>query len=94
MTLRPDGIWLSVLIVISMYLAYALQNVNYALYAVPLTSYIAFILALGRTPEASTAVHRVLASAIAGAIAMLIHAVYVHDELGRIARTFLPRETA
>jgi uncharacterized membrane protein YccC len=39
MTLRPDGIWLSVLIVLSMYLAYALQNVNYALYAVPLTSY-------------------------------------------------------
>jgi hypothetical protein len=50
MTLRPDGIWLSVLIVLSMYLAYALQNVNYALYAVPLTSYIAFVLALGRTP--------------------------------------------
>ena len=91
MTLRPDGIWLSVLIVLSMYLAYALQNVNYALYAVPLTSYIAFILAVGRTPEAITAVHRVLATAIAGAIAMLIHAVYVHDELRRIARTFLPR---
>jgi hypothetical protein len=94
MTLRPDGIWLSVLIVLSMYLAYALQNVNYALYAVPLTSYIAFILALGRTPEASTAVDRVLATAIAGAIAMLIHAVYVHDELRRIARTFLPSGAA
>jgi hypothetical protein len=25
---------------------------------------------------------------------MLIHAVYVHDELRRIARTFLPRVTA
>ena len=77
-----------------MYLAYALQNVNYALYAVPLTSYIAFILALGRTPEASTAVYRVLATAIAGAIAMLIHAAYVHDELRRIARTFLPSGAA
>ena len=93
-TLRPDGVWLSLLIVVSLYLAYALQNVNYALYAIPLTSYIAFILAVGRTPEVSTAEHRVIATAIAGAIAMLIHAIYVHDELRRIARTFLPRETA
>jgi hypothetical protein len=93
-TLRPDGVWLSLLIVVSLYLAYALQDVNYALYAIPLTSYIAFILALGRTPEVSTAEHRVIATAIAGAIAMLIHAIYVHDELRRIARSFLPRETA
>jgi multisubunit Na+/H+ antiporter MnhF subunit len=93
MTLRPDGIWLSVLIVLSVYLAYALQNVNYALYAIPLTSYIAFILAVARTPEGPTAEHRVIATAIAGAVAMVIHAVYVHDELRRIARNFLPGET-
>ncbi|HEY3989951.1 MAG TPA: FUSC family protein [Acidobacteriaceae bacterium] len=92
-TLRPDGLWLSLLIVLSMYLAYALQNVNYALYAIPLTAYIAFILAIGKTPEASTAEHRVIATAIAGAVAMLIHALYVRDELRRIARAFLPRET-
>jgi hypothetical protein len=94
MTLRPDGIWLSVLIIVSIYLAYALQNVNYALYAVPLTSYIAFILAVGRTPEVSTAEHRVIATAIAGAVAMLIHALYVRDELRRVARTFLPKQAA
>lgn len=93
MTLRPDGIWLSALIVASMYLAYALQNVNYALYAIPLTGYIAFILAVAQTPESSTAEHRVIATAIAGAVAMVIHALYVHDELRRIARTFLPSET-
>jgi uncharacterized membrane protein YccC len=90
-TLRPDGIWLSVLIVVSLYLAYALQNVNYALYAVPLTSYIAFILAVGRTPEANTAEHRVIATAIAGGVAMVIHALYVREELRRIARTLLPK---
>src|SRR6201996_9034097 len=94
MTLRPDGIWLSMLIVVSMYLAYALQNVNYALYAIPLTSYIAFILALGKTPEAATAEHRVIATAIAGSVAMVIHAIYVREELHRIARTFLPRTAA
>lgn len=92
MTLRPDGIWLSLLIVISMYLAYALQNVNYALYAIPLTAYIAFILAVGRTPEASTAAHRVVATAIAGLVAILIHTLYVREELQRIARTFMPDE--
>jgi hypothetical protein len=94
MTLRPDGMWLSLLIVVSMYLAYALQNVNYALYAIPLTGYIAFILAIGRTPEISTAEHRVIATALAGAVAMLIHALYVRDELRRIARSFLSEEAA
>ena len=89
-TLRPDGMWLSLLIVVSMYLAYALQNVNYALYAVPLTAYIVFILAVARTPEASTAEHRVIATAIAGVVAMLIHALYVREELQRLARTLLP----
>jgi uncharacterized membrane protein YccC len=93
MTLRPDGIWLSLLIVGSMYLAYALQNVNYALYSVPLTAYIAFILAVARTPERSTAEHRVVATAIAGAVAMLIHSLYVRAELRRFARTFLPSAT-
>jgi Fusaric acid resistance protein-like len=93
-TLRPDGIWLSMLILVLMYLSYALQNVNYALYAVPLTGYIAFILAVGRTPEASTAEHRVIATAIAVAVAMLLHAVYLREEIRRIARSFLPEEAA
>ena len=90
MTLRPDGIWLSLLIVGSMYLAYAMQNVNYALYVIPLTAYIAFILAVGKTPEYNTAEHRVIATAIAGVVAMLIHSLYVRSELRRIARAFLP----
>ena len=94
MTLRPDGIWLSLLIVVSIYLAYALQNVNYALYAVPLTAYIAFILAVARTPEANTAEHRVIATAIGGAVAMVLHAIYVREELQRVARNFLPNEAA
>jgi hypothetical protein len=92
-TLRPDGIWLSVLIVGSMYVAYSLQNVNYALYVVPLTAYIAFILAVGRTPEISTATHRVVATSIAGVVAMVLHSLYVRGELQRIAQSFLPRET-
>ncbi len=93
-TLRPDGLWLSLLIVGSIYFAYALQNVNYALYAIPLTGYIAFILAVGRTPERGIAEYRVVATAIAGAVAMLIHSLYVRDELRRVARTFFPKEAA
>jgi hypothetical protein len=82
--MRPDGLWLSVLIVASIYFAYSLQNVNYALYAVPLTSYIAFILAVGRTPERATAEHRVVATAIAGALAMVVHALHVRAEQRRL----------
>jgi uncharacterized membrane protein YccC len=92
-TMRPDGIWLSLLILGSMYLAYALQDVNYAIYAIPLTAYIAFVLAVGHTPAPSTAEHRVVATAIAGAVAMVIHALYVREELRRIAHTLLPRQT-
>lgn len=94
MALRPNGIWLSLLVVVSMYLAYALQNVNYALYAIPLTSYIAFILAIARAPERDIAEYRVIATAIGGVIAMLIHALYVREELQRLARTLIPRATA
>jgi hypothetical protein len=93
-TLRPDGLWLSLLIVVSMYFAYALLNVNYAIYAIPLTAYIAFVLAIAHTPERDVAEYRVIATAIGGVVAMLIHALYVRDELRRIARTLLPRPTA
>lgn len=82
--LRPDGVWLTLLIMVSVYFSYALQNVNYALYAVPLTSYIAFILAVGRTPESNTAEYRVIATAIGGAVAMLVHALHVRAELHRL----------
>lgn len=92
--LEPTGVWLSLLVIVSVYLAYALQNVNYALYSVPLTAYIAFIIAVGRTPEGRTAENRVIATAIAGAIAMLIHSLYVRLELDRPARTLLPRRPA
>jgi uncharacterized membrane protein YccC len=77
-----------------MYLAYALQNVNYALYAIPLTSYIAFLLAIARAPERDIAEYRVIATAIGGVIAMLIHALYVREELHRLARALIPRATA
>ena len=82
--LSPDGVWLSLLIVVSIYFAYALQNVNYALYAVPLTSYIAFVLAVGRTPERATAEYRVIATAIAGVLAMVVHALHVRAERRRL----------
>jgi hypothetical protein len=35
----------------------------------------------------------VIATAIAGALAMVIHALYVRDEVRRLARNFLPGET-
>ncbi len=93
--LQPDGLWLSALVVISLYFAYALQNVNYALYAIPLTGYIAFILAVGRTPEKTTAEYRVIATAIAGVLAMIVHTLHVRAERRRVPRrVLLAREEA
>ena len=92
--LRPSGVWLSLLVVVSIYFAYALQNVNYALYAIPLTGYIAFILAVGRTPEHRTAEYRVIATAIGGAVAMMVHALHVRAELRRLPRSLFPEGSA
>ena len=92
-TLQPNGIWLSLLILGSLYLAYALQDVNYALYAIPLTAYIAFVLAVGHTPAVNTAEHRVIATAIAGTVATVMHSLYVRAESRRLAQNFLSRAT-
>jgi hypothetical protein len=35
----------------------------------------------------------VVATAIAGVVAMVLHSLYVRGELRRIAQIFLPRET-
>lgn len=68
---------LILLVVLFMWAAYALQNVNYAAYIVVLTGYIAFDLAIGKQPEAVTAWHRVLATTIGGAIAILAYLIHM-----------------
>ncbi len=84
--IHPSAWSLTVVILAFIYVAYASQNVNYGLFAVFLTGYIAFLLALARMPESLTVYHRVIATAIGGALGMLAYAVHLRaEELRRIA---------
>ena len=74
---------LIVLVVLFMWAAYSLQNVNYAAYVVVLTCYIAFDLAIGKQPEGTTAWHRILATAIGGAIGVVAYLVHIRVMKGQ-----------
>jgi uncharacterized membrane protein YccC len=82
--LRPGDAWLISLVLIFVYAAYAMQNVNYGIFAVWLTGYIAFLLAIGQLPPRGTVEHRVVATAIGGAVAMLVHAIHMRLEQRRL----------
>ncbi len=84
--LRPDSLMLAMLVLITIYAAYALQSVNYGVFAIFITGYIAFLLAIGRLPEQQTVEHRVLATSIAGGLVMLSYAIYRRTERERAAR--------
>jgi uncharacterized membrane protein YccC len=73
--LRPQAWVLVVLVTIFVGGAFALQYVNYAAFATALTIYIVFLLAIIKLPEHEVIVHRVWATLIGGAIAMLVHSL-------------------
>jgi hypothetical protein len=50
--------------------------VNYAIYVVMLTGYIAFLLDLGRQPAVATVWHRMLATTIGGVIAITAYLIH------------------
>ncbi len=80
---RPYSGLLILLVLLFIWAAYALQNVNYAAFVVMLTCYIAFDLAIGKQPEALTAWHRILATTVGGFIAIAAH--FIHLRLVRRA---------
>lgn len=69
-TFRPQGMLLAVLVIVFIWAAYSLQNVNYGLYITFLTGYIAFLLAIGHLPEQEVAAHRIFATALGGIITL------------------------
>jgi hypothetical protein len=71
--LRPEQWLLVLLVVVFVGAAYALQFVNYSAFATVLTGYIVFLLAINHLPEHEVVLHRVWATLIGGAIAMLVH---------------------
>ena len=79
-TLRPGPGTLAVLVVAFAWFCYALLNVNYGLYAVGITSYVVFLLAMVGLPETDVVIHRAVNTALGGALALVAygHRLPVH----------------
>jgi hypothetical protein len=75
--LRPSPTILVAVIAVTAWGCYACLRVNYALFSMLVTGYIALLFAFGGLPEPTVALHRVIATAIAGSIALAVHFLYV-----------------
>ena len=75
--LRPSQTILVALIAVMAWGCYALLRVNYALFSMLITGYIALLFAFGGLPEPAVALHRVIATAIGGSVALAAHFLYV-----------------
>jgi hypothetical protein len=76
--------WLAGLATFFAFWCFATISVNYGLYAVGITSYIVFLLALNQVPEPEIAARRAGCTIAGAVIALAIHV----DALGRIRRVF------
>ena len=74
--LRPGPWILAALVVIFAGSCYLLIYVNYATFAVCLTSYVVFLLALAGLPESGLIAHRSLSTVLGGAVALAVHAAF------------------
>ena len=74
--LRPVPWILAALVVIFAWVCYALIYVNYAAFAVSVTAYVVFILALAGLPETALISHRLLNTLLGGVIALIVHAMF------------------
>ena len=75
--LRPSQTILVTLIAAMAWGCYALLRVNYALFSMLITGYIALLFAFGGLPEPLVALDRVIATAIGGSVALAAHFLYV-----------------
>ena len=74
--LRPMPWILASLVVIFAWICYALIYVNYAAFAVSVTAYVVFILALAGLPETALIPHRMLNTLLGGVVALIVHAIF------------------
>ncbi len=75
--LRPGGQWLAALTLVFLFGAYVLSNVNYGAFAISLTGYICFLLAIAHQPPNEVLLHRVLATVVGSGVALGVHAMFV-----------------
>jgi len=71
--LRPSPLILIALVIVFAALCYSLLNVNYVLYALCITAYVAFLLAFAGLPESVVLTARVLNTALGGVAALVSH---------------------
>ena len=69
--LRPGPFALAALVVLFAWLCYSVVAVNYGVFSVCVTAYIAFLLSFAGLPESEVALHRVANTALGGALALL-----------------------
>ena len=74
--LHPGHPALAVAVLVLAWLSYALQKVSYAALSTAITAYVVTLIALGDTPEVLTALHRVVATLVGSAIALLVDALF------------------
>lgn len=72
--LRPDPAELGLFLLLAVWACYAVQRVNYGIFATCITSYVVLLLSLLGLPEPAVAWHRVLATLVGAAIALVAHA--------------------
>jgi hypothetical protein len=76
--LRPSGLALAALVLVFQFGAYLLNTVNYGGFALFITGYICFVLAVANQPPREVLPHRVLATLIGTAIALAVHAAFLY----------------
>jgi uncharacterized membrane protein YccC len=76
-SVRPSQTILVALIAVMAWGCYASLRVNYVLFSMLITGYIALLFAFGVLPEPAVALHRVSATAIGGGVALAAHFLYV-----------------
>jgi uncharacterized membrane protein YgaE (UPF0421/DUF939 family) len=73
--LQPGPAALAAIIACVAWAAYAFQRVNYAIMSACISGYVAFLLALDQLPELDTVRHRIVATLLGGAVALIVDAL-------------------
>lgn len=75
--LRPGGPWLAALCLVFLFGTYLLNTVNYGAFAIFLTGYICFLLAIANQPPNVVLLHRVLATITGAGVATAVHLLFI-----------------
>lgn len=73
---HPSGMWLAFYVLVFQAATYLLNTVNYGAFAVTLTGYICFVLAVAHQPPREVLLHRVMATLIGTGIALSVHIAF------------------